>query len=317
MPISIDGLMILAARALASGGRRVSPLVVEWDVSGRCETPVERDLEAAPYREGQVREWDPRTFASGRKPVWRSAAKFLPKWRHGFTVRMTVKCRKCNRCRMEKSMDWQRRAQSETRIAQRTWFGTITLAPHHHNRFLNLARARESRSGINLDTLPREQQIAAVHRQVAIEITKYLKRVRKQAGASMRFLLVMESVVNHQDGMPHYHALVHEKLGSKPIRYAALSGQWRLGFTKWKLVSSPREVTYVTKYVSKDTQARVRASVRYGNTSLDIAAVKAAWDTPFTIPSPEVEIPEGFRIVEPVQRSNLGEEPSHAIPEAK
>lgn len=273
--------MVLAARALAAGGQRVSPLVVEWDVSGRCQAPLERDLEASPYRAMSVRDWDPRRFSSGRTPVWLSQVKFLPRWSTGFTVRMIVKCRKCERCRMEKRWLWRDRALIEFSRCARTWFGTLTCAPHVHNQFLNMCRARESKSGVNFDTLPASEQIMLQHRLVSVEITKYLKRVRKEAKTRFRFLLVMETVPNHQDGLPHYHVLVHEPLGMAPVTKRVLAGQWRLGFEKFRLVSDPAEVRYVCKYISKDTGARVRASLDYGNTRPpDIAAISSVTNCP-------------------------------------
>lgn len=266
--------MVLAARALAGGGHRVSPLVVEWDVSGRCQAPLERDLEAMPYRGMSVREWDPRRFSSGRNAKWFGQVKFLPRWSTGFTVRMIVKCRKCERCRMEKSWLWKERALVEFSRSARTWFGTLTCAPHVHVQFLNECRAWESKQGGNFDLLSEAERVGLLHKRVTVEITKYLKRVRKEAKSRFRFLLVMETVPNHQGGLPHYHMLVHEALGRPPITKRVLAGQWRLGFEKFRLVSDPDEVRYVCKYISKDTGARVRASVGYGELRpLDIGAI--------------------------------------------
>lgn len=270
--------MILAARALASGGRRVSPLVVEWDVSGRCEAPVDREMQAGPYREMTVREFDPRMFLSGRRPKWLSKPKLLPRWSTGFTVRMTVKCRKCGRCKMEQRREWTSRAVVEMQRHRRTWFGTLTFAPHVHNRFLNECRARESRAGVNFDALSEAERIMLLHRRAQVEITKYLKRVRKLSKAKLRYILVMETVPSHQNGFPHYHMLVHEGFDGMPVSYRQLTDQWHLGFSKWKLASGSEAARYVCKYVTKDAGARVRASVRYGDTSYDIGAISAVGD---------------------------------------
>lgn len=171
---------------------------------------------------------------------------------------------------MQRARLWKDRAVSETKQSARTWFGTITIAPHHHNRFLNECRRKETASGINFDTLPLAERIGLIHMRIAIEITKYLKRVRKVSKAKLRYLLVMESVTNHQEGLPHYHILIHEVSGLGPVRHELLKSQWPYGFVHYKLVSSLREAAYVTKYLTKDTGARVRASVNYGKTSSDI-----------------------------------------------
>lgn len=110
--------------------------------------------------------------------------------------------------------------------------------------------------------------------EVAKEITLFLKRVRKQVGVGqLRYLLVREK---HKSGLPHYHALIHES-GETPIRYKVLEDNWTLGFSKFKLLDDERTATYVTKYLGKSNDGRVRASLRYGraapeNTSSDIAS---------------------------------------------
>jgi len=46
--------------------------------------------------------------------------------------------------------------------------------------------------------------------------------------------------------------------------------QWRLGFGAWKLIKSLDVARYVTKYLSKSVEARVRASQRYGMETEDL-----------------------------------------------
>lgn len=160
-------------------------------------------------------------------------------------------------------MLWAYRAKAECAAATRTWFGTLTFAPEHHLRFVNLARRAASRNGDDYDAFPQERRFALIHAEASKEVTKMLKRVRSASGVPFKYLCVVEA---HKSGYPHYHLLVHERSHEKQLRWKLLSSQWRHGFSKWRLVVDPGEATYITKYVNKSDYARVRASVAYGDT---------------------------------------------------
>lgn len=174
-------------------------------------------------------------------------------------------------------MIWEQRAKAEVQAAQRTWFGTLTLRPEAHATMGSRARVRLSRQGIDFDALPFGEQFLERHREINVEITKYLKRVRKQSPLGFRYLLVVE---HHKSGLPHYHMLVHE-LVDGAVKYAVLADQWQLGFEKWKVVADMRQATYLCKYLSKATIARVRASVAYGSKrSFEMIPKGIAWASP-------------------------------------
>lgn len=179
-------------------------------------------------------------------------------------LNLHTRCRRCDKCRQARSSEWSFRATQETALSQRTWFATLTLSPAAHARALAEARVREDRQGVDFDSLPRNEQFALLHRAISVEITKYLKRVRFESKANIRYLFVAEA---HKSGLPHYHALVHERPGSPPVLYKTLQDQWHLGFSQFKLAKDPRAAAYLCKYLSKDAAARVRASVGYGKAS--------------------------------------------------
>lgn len=156
-------------------------------------------------------------------------------------------------------MLWRSRAERETRAALRTWFGTLTLSPAAHQTMVSKARARLGAQGVDFDALPYGEQFRERHREISREITKYLKRVRKESG-ELRFLMVAE---HHKSGLPHYHLLVHER-DALGVKHRTLSTQWKLGFEKWRLLTDLREASYLCKYLAKATVARVRASGAYG-----------------------------------------------------
>lgn len=151
-----------------------------------------------------------------------------------------VRCRKCDWCMRQRRMMWARRAQIEIRSSLRTWFCTLTFRPEVH--YLLGIRGTD--------------HVA----EAAKEVTKYLKRLRKETGARFRYMLVVEK---HQNGLPHFHMLLHE-IGV-PVRHEVLRRQWEQnGFGTWKLVEDQRAAWYCAKYLGKTAEARVRASIRYG-----------------------------------------------------
>lgn len=159
-------------------------------------------------------------------------------------------------------MLWTTRAKAEVQAAPRTWFGTLTLSPEAHMTMVSRARARLLVQGIDFERLPLGEQFTERVHEVNIEVTKYLKRVRKACG-SFRYLLVVE---HHKSGLPHLHFLIHEiELGA--VKYAVLAEQWQLGHEKIRLLADGDNAAYLCKYLSKATVARVRASGGYGDGS--------------------------------------------------
>lgn len=154
---------------------------------------------------------------------------------------------------------WSARAMHEVRNASRTWFVTLTLRPEEHTRLLYRGLIKKGKRGVDQSMLDPEEVFRVEQSEVALEITKYVKRVRKEAKSPLRFLIVCE---RHKNGHPHYHALIHERGG--PVTYKTLSSQWPLGFGKWKLIEDEKAAFYVVKYLGKSQDARVRASLRYG-----------------------------------------------------
>lgn len=228
------------------------------DFAGNCSNPVTVELYARPSRRG-------------RKYV------NIPQDGMSMTVQLNVRCRKCENCLRKRAAHWRIRAFAEFRASQavgaRTWFGTLTLSPESRMLVLNLARRGKFRvpnweQGLDFDALDDEQQFRAKHAIISDELTKFVKRVRKNSGSVIRILVVAEA---HKDGEPHYHLLVHETEPDKPVRQKILTAAWKWGFSHFTLCRDNRQAAYVCKYLSKSSLARVRASLDYGEaTSLDI-----------------------------------------------
>lgn len=279
------------AKALSHGATVHDNLRVEWDASGRCEAPVTVELHARPDRVlrfgrawsvtgqaqekalravqahfpgatlGENNEWVPRRLYSVSGPVGSA------------TLTMHVPCRKCARCLRTRANIWRERARAELATATwrggRSWFVTLTCRPDVHHAHLAMTRVRLDTQGIDFGTLPKDEQFRERHRPLAMELTKWLKRVRKTCGARFRYLAVTEIHMGggDNDGQPHLHLLMHEVDPATPLRERVLRTQWPHGHAKAKLVTSVEAGVYLCKYLSKDARARVRASGRYGERS--------------------------------------------------
>lgn len=231
----------LFLRASAKAGRKGQS--TEWDVSGNCRKPV--------YREIAGRQ-------ALNKGMWQTPAPthFIDLW---------VRCRKCDNCRAAKRFHWQQRAIYEVINAHRTWFVTLTMSLETHLRFQYSLKGWD-------DWSEETRNRKLIAKELA-EVTKMFKRMRK-AGHQFRYLLATEL---HESGYPHFHLLIHEVHPDTgfTVRELAGNGQsvpplkpkfWPHGFVSAKLADglAAARARYVTKYIAKDLDHRVRASQDYG-----------------------------------------------------
>jgi hypothetical protein len=234
----------------------ISTITVEWPISGRCEKPV------------MIETWEPPLIKSGKS---RTSAQGSPSRTY-----IEAPCRQCRPCLKARAREWREKARFETVWAAdkgcRTWFVTLTLSPEERYRAGVIASRRTKllRSE-EIDGLSARRQFQALHNAVSPWITKWLKRVRKglasegETPVRFRYLLIAEE---HKDGFPHWHLLMHELYPSEPLLKERMRREWfpRHGFTRFKVVANTDLATwYVTKYATKSSLARVRASVNYGN----------------------------------------------------
>lgn len=249
----------LMRQALSAGGVRKSLTHVHWDVSAGCETPHIVELEG---RLDPLRVTDhPSIVSQGSSFYFREN---VPQ-QASLSLTVETKCRRCRVCLQRRSAEWRIRAEAEINAAPRTWFGTLTLSPSAHAIAVYRADQRLSRGGTLLGNLSPDEQFSEVHKEIGKDLTKWLKRVRKESGAKLRYCLVAEA---HKTGLPHYHVLIHEVSGSETVKERTLRRQWIAGFSRFNLVSNKIAARYVCKYLSKSSLARVRASVDYGNSPL-------------------------------------------------
>lgn len=201
------------------------------------------------YENGDVR------YLPGQAPDPAAPPKVL-------TVVIKVRCRKCSKCLWHKRRQWTAKAIAEVRQSRRTWFGTLTVGP---DRRLwarcsaeQWARSARCEAFGNMTPIERTRALAKF---ISPEVTRWLKRVRKNSGAPLRYLLVVEP---HADGFPHYHLLLHET--AQAVGKRKLEQAWTWGFSQFKLLDAEQVsgVRYACKYLTKAAQTRVRASRQYG-----------------------------------------------------
>lgn len=234
-----------------SDGAFVGLTSIQWDVSMGCDKPYWVTLCSQAYNKADYF----RPYLAGPDYPVRHKYRHNPRQRvyiidgRARYIDIGTPCRKCTVCLKNRSKLWTKRARYEIIHSQRTWFATLTINPYWRFQF-------SLRSG--------SRNFHASHREISKEITKYFKRLRK-AGLKFRYLCVTEA---HKDGYPHIHMLMHE--GATPLRKAELQHEWQFGYSSFKLVKDPGAVGYVTKYLTKDSRTRVRASQHYGLTGPDL-----------------------------------------------
>ena len=233
------------------GFERTGLTSATWDFSAGCENPRTVQMDGAPCT------------LQGRRKAGR-----------GFGLTMYVRCRKCPPCLGRRRNLWAYRAQEEIQAAPRTWMATFTWSPMQHFIMRARASARLAAGGVDIELIPAPEQFAELTREYGAELTKYFKRLRKNTGAKLRYILVAE---RHKSGYPHYHALIHEDQTSTPLRHAVLSAGWKLGFTRFTLVQEAKSAWYVAKYLAKSAETRVRASFGYGNAPANSPVTTPLW----------------------------------------
>jgi len=242
----------MALKALENGGFLTSPQSFFWDISRKCETPVELIFlsgRSAKDKENWHVWWD--DDMTKRISRWvehgDSQREYLALGRDRRHAHLLSSCRKCPSCLKARGYLWAKRAQYEVVHSSRTWFMSFTVAPEHRVRVKILSRRKYG-----------DEEFDSCYKILSAWFTLYMKRVRKQSKCKLRFIMVCEA---HKDGFPHLHALVHER--GKPVTKRLLQAQWAYGFTSCKVADKDTS-WYVTKYLTKSSLARVRASLRYG-----------------------------------------------------
>lgn len=248
-------------RELIAAGEAVdreSLIRFHWNAASGCESPVTLEHFAKP---GPIQD-----LVEGRRWFMNTPGLYYRR-NHDWPVWLIVKvpCRKCAACLRIRAATWRERAFAETKAAPRTWLCTFTLTHDEQYRALLLARKWMAERSRSFEEESEPNQFCARVRAINPEITRYVKRVRKQSGASLRYLWVAERHMGGgvHDGLPHFHALFHEVDETRPLRKSVLKEQWRLGFSTFKL-AEPHAAYYLCKYLSKDLATRVRGSLKYG-----------------------------------------------------
>lgn len=229
-------------------------------------------------------------------------SKDLIKMPTGMTgvVAADVRCRKCPPCLKARSDHWAHRALVELAASPRTWFWTLTFPAEVHTYL----------------AFKHGDSFAAIANEESKLITKTFKRMRF-AGKKFRYLLVTEK---HASGFPHFHMLLHETSLERQFTSRDLNGtradarrgikaapsRWWPYICNATLVGDKvsRAPYYVLKYASKDMQARIRASQKYGSKTLDntrkVPSVgtysQGAPTAPVNTSSPQRENPSGHSL---------------------
>ena len=202
---------------------------------------------------------------------------------HNIFAKRYVRCRRCVNCLNARRYYWGLAAIEQTRLARRTWFGTLTLSKESAEIIADRARAKaigntdwdttkpvtyfckKRKKMVTVDSFVCDDRFDLMRDELYMEARRYWARLRK-AGHKFKYFLVFE---RHKSGIPHMHFLLHEE--GSPITKSVQQAQWPWGFAKPKLVGGrardaaapDKAAWYVVKYLSKSTQSRQIASKGY------------------------------------------------------
>lgn len=280
---TVAGTRRTAWDAIASGGevKLAGSLVrAEWDVAKHCERPYVRTK-----------------FASTRGYTASPAEKAGPMT--GVSVSIATPCRRCEKCLAQRRRLWSARARQETRESPETWFGTLTFRNDLQIHWLSKLREDAYADGVDFDRLTVDTQFGRRLGLAAVEARKFIASLRKTLPAPVlggkrvpnwRYLLIAERHhAGSDDSRPHFHMLLHSihmdfnvpleywpgivrYPGDSPTWPGVLEKLWEpCGFSKWRRVT-PENCTYLCKYLAKDSNNRVRASLDYG--AFDYGAIR-------------------------------------------
>jgi len=251
-------------------GAEVSPRHVRWDTAYKCSQAILRPFWSRPPKPTYVPSWWAKHGLTEMPEIGVKYGRYVHASKQSIGTRslddgymmldLWVPCRKCAGCLDVRRWRWRRRAEIEFKAWPWTWFCTFTVSPEHR-----LRAAIAARRDYGSDSY--ENVVKVINKWY----TRYMKRVRKESGAKIRFVLAAEP---HANGFPHLHALVHEVSGHATKR--CLQGQWPYGFTNVRK-GDISKTAYVTKYIAKQMTGRVHASLHYGRpyAIVDAAAVPA------------------------------------------
>lgn len=306
MRMAYDRLMEVVRRGLDAGARLVGPAKVLWDVAGRCE--CSRLVQLTAYRPPDVRShpdvrarlglaaWREDSVGAifldmevkcrkcpmclkSRRALWASRAISEIRaaertWFGTLTIRPTDRYRALMQARsdcQERAVDFDALSAEDQFLEKHRVLGAEVT------KYVKRVRAqrdwewklREARSILRAEGWQLPPLLTAEQEAMVRRVARKLKLPADMPG--LRLLVVVEA---HKDGEPHYHILLHEPKGSPQVGERLLRQQWALGFVKFKLVAMDGEDTsrsawYIAKYLGKAALARVRASIAYGDTTLE------------------------------------------------
>lgn len=108
-------------------------------------------------------------------------------------------------------------------------------------------------------TYQRSNEVSAVWTGASKDYNKYIQKLRRFHGSKIQYLRAVEA---HQDGYPHFHAILqfHDVLSVYDDRYidgtfrARLKELWSFGFSDYSVPRSGQiPIFYLVKYISKST----------------------------------------------------------------
>lgn len=186
-------------------------------------------------------------------------------WFRALEVHMLKRCGDCPTCLALRRHQWACRAAREQATCKGAWFVTVTFGGATRAKIYAAASLGDQ----SKSSAQRLFKAAGDH------VSRYVKRLRK-AGLKVRYIAIAEP---HANGFPHFHMIIFDQDGSIKSGHALrtrgqqlveaviapqLEALWKYGRVDTDRVRDVRAIWYVTKYLAKEKNTRVRASFCFG-----------------------------------------------------
>jgi len=291
----------------------------KWEISGDCSNPVYREMYGRPFRDRpQAAHNEARYAINPNTPKWLEVFARCRKCQNCMEQRARLwRGRILGELRLAEQEIRRTWFVTLTASPAMRWKYRMRATL----KFNEGGKAPLANGGCaDFEHLSQTERFGLIHSEISADLTLWLKRIRhlpvskwravrryrKQrfreshsAAETMRYIrewevenpcprparfsfVIVTEAHKKREVFPHYHVLITEHEGR--LSEEDLRTQWRsrIGFAEAKLMRGPPEgALYLCKYLTKDSRARVRASIGYGqhNDATETPVRSSATDT--------------------------------------
>jgi hypothetical protein len=173
----------------------------------------------------------PKLIRNKRYCITNKNAGIIPEIKDIRHLYLPAKCNKCIECRKQTARDWNLRLQEDIKNNKEAKFVTFTFNNEEYNK---LSQQIDYKG---------DHQYTIDNNVAKLAVRRYLERVRKETGKSLRHWLITELGQTRSERL-HIHGIIY---GDSKI----INKHWKYGYTYTGDYVNESSTTYLTKYMHK------------------------------------------------------------------